>query len=411
MTYEELISLKGQRAEKLKEAEALRRKGDYEAHGKLLDEIEKTFDQPIDAGERQLAAEGRFADSDEHMKSLHDLQKQTAADEAKGRTVDAIRSSNEYAKAFSKALLNSISVKNVRMAGEAYAPLTKALAETGGSPEGSDGGFLVPKDFDNMIIEEAKDYLDLSTFFNVEEVRSLSGWRAVETGTRKKLPQIGENAAINEDDKPKFAQVDYSVKKYGDRLRISHELMEDNTANLLRYLASWWTPKYILTKNDLLLTLLAGVTKVDLTAGSEANILKNAMITKLNTAHARAACLITNQSGYADMMGWEDKNGRGLLVPNPKDAAAMTFNGRPVAYADNDEIPDVTGKHPIYVGDFKRMGTLFVRKGIEIAATDVGGQSWETDSHEIRALCRLDAKTVNMTAAFRGELTAGGGAG
>lgn len=408
MTYEELISMKSQRSDKLKEAEELRKKGDYEAHGKMLDEIEKNFNAAIDAGERQLAAEGRFEDNDEKLKGLHDLQKQKAADDAKGRTVDEIRSSNEYAKAFSKALLNSISVKNIWRAGEEYKPLTKALAETGGSPEGSDGGFLVPTEFDNMIVDEAKDYLDLSAFFNEEPVRSLSGWRAVETGTPKKLPQIGENATINEDDKPKFAQISYSVKKYGDRLRISHELMEDNTANLLRYLASWWAPKYILTKNDLLLALLAGVEKVDLTAGSEAKILKTSMITKLNTAHARAARLITNQNGYADMNTWADKNGRDLLVPNPKDPTALMFNGRPVDYADNDEIPDVSTKHPIYVGDFRRVGTLFVRKGIEIAATDVGGQSWETDSHEIRALCRMDAKEVNKKAAFLAQVTAGG---
>ena len=409
MTYEELISLKGQRADKLKEASALLEKKDYEGHKALLDEIEKNFNAAIDAGERQLAEEGRFDDSDEKLKSLHDLKKMKQEDETRGRAVDSIRSTNEYAKAFSKALLNSISVKNVRQAGEEYNPLIKALAETGGSPEGSDGGFLVPKDFDDMIVEEAKDYLDLAAFFNVEDVRTLSGWRAVETGARKKLPQLGENATINEDDKPKFAQVNYNVKKYGDRLRISHELLEDNTANLLRYLAGWWTPKYILTKNDLLLALLSGVATVDLTAGSEAKILKNAMITKLNTAHARAAHLITNQSGYAKMQEWEDKNGRGLLVPNPKDPAALTFNGRPVDYADNDEIPDVSLKHPIYVGDFKRVGTLFVRKGIEIAATDVGGQSWETDSHEIRALCRMDAQAVNKKATFRGEIANGAG--
>ncbi len=60
---------------------------------------------------------------------------------------------------------------------EAYAPLTKALTETGGTPEGSDGGFLVPQDFDNMIHEYEKEYLDLSQFFTVEAVRTLTGWR------------------------------------------------------------------------------------------------------------------------------------------------------------------------------------------------------------------------------------------
>lgn len=43
---------------------------------------------------------------------------------------------------------------------EGYEPLAKALTETGGSPEGADGGFLVPQDFDDMIHEYEKEYVD-----------------------------------------------------------------------------------------------------------------------------------------------------------------------------------------------------------------------------------------------------------
>jgi len=90
-----------------------------------------------------------------------ELKAKRAAKLAEGKVIDNIRKTNEYAEAFAKALRNGVKVKQA-WGVEAYAPLTKALTETSGTPEGSDGGFLVPQDFDNMIHEYEKEYLDLS---------------------------------------------------------------------------------------------------------------------------------------------------------------------------------------------------------------------------------------------------------
>lgn len=400
MNYQEFLELKAKRAEKLKEGDTLLAKKDFEGHKALMSEVAK-MNQELDAAESQLAEEGRFAEDDEGMRLRHKAFQDKQADKAKGAVIDEIRRSNEYATAFVKALRSGLKVNKV-WGVEGYEPLAKALTETGGSPEGSDGGFLVPQDFDNMIHEYEKEYVDLSQFFAVENVRSLSGWRAVEQGKRKPLPKIAEMGSIGKDDQPKFTKVTYTVDKYGDRLPVSSELLSDNTAGLLRYLANWFGPKYILTKNSLLLGLLTGLTtSVDLTSGSEAKDLRKALITKLNTAHSSAAILLTNQNGYAEMDAWEDKNGRPLLVPNPADPNVYRLSGRRVVYADNDLIPDETTKHPIYVGNFRALGTLFVRRGIEMAATDVGGDAWATDSYEIRGLCRLDAVTMDASAAFK----------
>lgn len=404
MTYQELLELKNKRAMKVKEGKVLLAKKDFETHKTLMSEIAK-MNVEIDAAEAQLAEEGRFDDKDEKLKGLHLNYQKQQEEKAKGAAVDTIRRSNEYANAFAKALRTGVTVKRARGV-EGFEPLFKALQETGGDPEGSDGGFLVPLDFDNMIHEYEKEYLDLSQFFTVENVRAMSGWRAVEQGRRKPLPKITEMATIGKDDQPKFAKVSYTVEKYGDRLPVSSELLEDNTAGLLQYLVGWFGPKYILTKNSLLIELLTGLeTEVALTAGSEAKELRKALITKLNTAHSMAATLLTNQSGYAEMDGWEDANKRPLLVPNPADPNVYRLSGRQVVYGDDDLIPDETSKHPIYVGNFKALGTLFVRKGIEMAATDVGGDAWATDSYEIRGLCRMDAQTMDKTAAFKATIT------
>lgn len=408
MNYQEFLELKSKRAEKVKEGEALLAKKDFEGHKVLMSEVEK-MNVEIDAVEKQLAEEGRFSDGDSRMKAMAAEYQAKQEDKAKGAAVDTIRRTNEYANAFVKALRSGATVKRARGV-EGYEPLYKALQETGGDPEGADGGFLVPLDFDNMIHEYEKEYLDLAQFFTVENVRALSGWRAVEQGKRKALPKITEMGTIGKDDQPKFAKVTYTVDKYGDRLPVSAELLEDNTAGLLQYLAGWFGPKYILTKNTLLLSLLTALeTEVPLTAGSEAKELRKALITKLNTAHSMSATLLTNQNGYAEMDGWEDANKRPLLVPNPADPNVYRLSGRRVVYGDNDLIPDETTKHPIYVGNFKALGTLFVRKGIEMAATDVGGDAWATDSYEIRGLCRLAAATMDKAAAFKATIEGAGG--
>lgn len=410
MTYQELLELKAQRAKKLEEGKGLLAKKDFDGHKAIMDDVGK-MNAEIDAAEKQLAEEGRFSERDGKLAALAAQQAQRKAEEAKGARVDNIRGCNEYAAAFAKAMREQITVKRGRDV-EALAPLYKALTESGGDPVGADGGFLVPVEFDNQIARLEKEYLDLAQLFNVESVRTPTGWRAVEAGVPKALPKLAEGGVIGKDDQPKFRKVTYAVEKYGDRLPVSSELMEDNTAGLLQYLSDWFGPKYILTKNTLLLKLLKGLAAEEaLPAGGEVKALKNALITKLNTAYSRSAVILTNQNGYAAMDGWEDKNGRPMLVPNPADAAVNRFQGRQVVYGDNDLIPDETGKTPLYIGNFKRVGTLFVRKGIEMAATDVGGDAWATDSYEIRGLCRMDAQRIVEDAAFKAAIATSEAAG
>lgn len=393
--YQRLLELKAKRAEKLNEGATVLAAKNFEAHKGIMDEVSK-MNGEISALETQLAEEGRFEKGSE-LEMLAKGIRQRKRQETEQKSVDEIRSSREYARAFLKAMRDGAQVK--RCAGvEEYAPLYKALSESGGTPVGADGGFLVPVDFDNRIIELSKEYLDLSTFFNVENVSTPAGWRVVEAGTPTALPKVAELATIGKMDQPKFTRIDYSVDKYADRLPVSNELLEDEDAGLMEYLARWFAPKYVLTKNALLMEMLEGLTTtVTLTEGSEDKILRNALITKLNTAQSRTATILTNQTGYAAMDGWEDKNGRPLLVPNPADPQVMRYRGRPVAYGDDTEL---SGNN-IYVGNFRQVGTLFVRKGLEIASTNVGGDAWATDSTELRVICRLGAAEVDPSAAFK----------
>lgn len=403
MNYQELLELKARRADKLKEGEALLAKKDFEAHKALMSEIGK-MNSEINAAELQIAEEGRFAEKDAKLAGIALGIGQKKAQEKIEKSEDDIRGTREYTRAWAKALKSGLGVK--RLAGvEEFAILHKALTVSGGTPTGADGGFLVPIDFDNAIIEETKDFLDLSTLVNVENVSTMTGWRAVETANqRTKLAVVGENTAIGKANQPKFTKVEYTIKKYGDRLVVSRELMDDNTAGLIQYLAQWFAPKYILTKNDLLLSILKAQTFTAQSATTDKDkvaAIKKILNVSLNTAHSRGATLLTNQNGYNAMDNWVDGNSRPMLVPDVSGDFSR-FKGRPVVYGDNDLIGTHTASaktyDPLFVGNFKAAATLFVRKAFEVDATDIGGDAWANDAYELRCLCRMDAKAVDTSA-------------
>lgn len=325
---------------------------------------------------------------------------------------DTIRKSERYAEAWLKSVQAGLKFGQGRDS-EAYKPLydaEKAMTISGGDTTGEDGGFLVPLDFETTVATLAKDFIDLSTLVNVETVSVNSGWRVVETSAdRTALSKVTEMASISPQTQPKFKQVNFSCAKFGDRISVSNELLSDTTG-LMNYLAAWWAPKYVLTKNALILELLNKQTFAALsgsTDSAQVQALKTLLNVGLNTAHSRNAVILTNAAGYNIMDGWAETSGKPLLVPDPGAADFTRFKNRPVRYADVTEIPNHSVKvsdtvtktyNPLYVGDFKRFATLFLRQGLRVKATDIGGGAFETDAVSIRATCRMDCKAVDTSA-------------
>lgn len=323
--------------------------------------------------------------------------------------VNAIRGTEKYADAWLEAVRKGITPdKGVGI--PSLTPLydaeraAKSMTIGGGSPAGEDGGFLVPVDFDNAVNEIIKDYIDLSALVTVENVNTNSGWRVVDTtGTRTQLTKVAEMGEIRETQKPNFKQVFYNCAKYADKVIVSNELMSD-AKGLMAYLAGWWAPKYVLTKNALILEKLNALSFAAISGTTDAaqiKALKTLVNTGLNTAHSKRSTILTNAFGYDVMDNWVDSSGKALLVPDLQSDFSR-FKGRPVKYADADLVPDVTVSevtyHPFYIGDFKAFCTLFLRQGVRIRSTDIGGKAWDTDSTEIRCTCRMDCQSIDTSA-------------
>lgn len=404
-----LYELKNKRAAYLDAAKTALGKKDMNGYKAAMQDVDR-LNVEIDAQERLDAEMGRFDEADNNMVDLAAVQAKEKNDAALENAVEKARGGNEYVRAFASALRSGATPKNGIVRAE-LKPLYNAMSISGGTPEGADGGFLVPVEFDSMIIRKMKEMVRLADFVNVESVNGYTGWRAVETApSTKPLPLVGEGAQVPKNAQPSFVRVDYKVKKYGDRIQISSELLEDNTAGLLAYLSEWFAPRVVATENSLILALLDKLTGVSLTTGKELADLKTALNKGLNTAISRNSMLLCNQDSYDFMDQLEDKNGRPMLMPNPTQPDVFVFKGRRVVSMDNDLLPTVTAAGsnppkgdyaPIYIGYLKAYATLFRRKALEFASTDVGGDAWGSASTEVRGIVRMDAQRVDETAVIK----------
>lgn len=371
--------------------------------GVSIEDIEKQQAQIADMNRRMSALQQSY----EAMKAGQQASLTPAAPAAQPRTLKEMLASNEYARAFVYALKNGITRKN-GVGNEHVKILYDALTEGGGSPAGTDGGFLVPEDIDHSIRELRRELNPLAPLFNEETVTAPTGWRVIDTAPTSAMPSIDEMGTVaNNSDQPAFAKVTYSLTKYGLRIPISNELMNDEVANLMAYLSRWFAKKLVLTENSLLITALKTLTASALTStGVEADAAIKTILNKtLDPAISQAAVIMTNQSGFDALDQLVDLNGRGLLQPDPTNATLYRMFGRRVVPVSDAQLPNTSNKPEFFIGSFKEFATLFRRDGMEVASTDIGGNAWASDSTEVRGIVRLGVSKFDTSAVVRRQLT------
>lgn len=285
----------------------------------------------------------------------------------------------------------------------------RAVRNEGGMNETTpaDGGLIVPQDIQTAINELKRALNPLADLFSVENVSFLSGSRVVDTHPSAGFTKVSEFGTIPRDDKPAFAKIDYKVEDYALIVPVSNDLLEDTDQALIGYLSRWFAKKGVITENKLLLTLLSDkdAEAVSPASGKELAAIKKAFNVTLDPEIALSAHFLTNQDGFNYLDNLVDSDGKPLLQPNPSMATGKMLLGRPVTVVANSVLPTTETKAPLYFGDFTQYGTLFRRKALEIASTNVGGSAWATNSTEVRGIMRLDAKTFDIAAATAVLLT------
>lgn len=391
-----IYELKNKRAVVLKEAENALDTKNMETYNLKMGEVED-LNKQIQALEALEAENNRFG-------GITNIKGVT------GGTID--RDDKEYKDAFFYAITNGITPKN-GVGNEKVAVLYNALTESGGSPAGADGGFLVPTSFNNMIIECRRQMVALADLVTVENVTTPTGWRAIDNAPTKGFDKVDEMAEIQTNDQPKFTKVTYSLEKYGLIVPVSSELLKDNTAALEAYLARWFAKKGIITENEIILDCLGTLTPKTLTVGKEVKALTSVLNKDLDPAISAVAAVLTNQSGFDHLCSLEDANGRSLIQPDPTNGQPMIFRSHRVVVISDAMLKNRTDSasgaskgdyYPVYVGDFKAFMTLFRAQNLEVASSNIGGNAWRTDSVEVRGLMRLDGEKMDGEAVVKREI-------
>ena len=275
---------------------------------------------------------------------------------------------------------------------------------TEGTP--ADGGLIVPSDIQTMIREQMRALNPLSELFTVETVSTNTGSRVRDTAPTNGFTKVAEMGTISKDDKPAFTKVEFTVEDYALIVPVSNDLLSDTDQNLLAYLSRWLGKKAVITENKLLLTLLTALdgAAASITESGALKAIKKLVNTTLDPIFGVSASFLTNQSGFNFLDSLEDGNGRPLLQVNPADRTQYMVGGRAVHVVSDAVLPNNTTA-PLYVGDFKSFGTLFRRQAMEIASTNVGGNAWNTNSTEVRAITRLAVAKFDDKAVAAGKIT------
>lgn len=268
---------------------------------------------------------------------------------------------------------------------------------TSGTADGTagNGGLTIPTDIQTAIHTLVRQYASLQNLVNVESVSTTSGSRVYE-----KLVDItplknldDESATIGDNDDPELTLIKYAIKRYAGITTVTNSLLKDTAANILAWLSTWIARKVVVTRNQAILAVMENASKKPtITKFDDIKDLEN---NTLDPAIEATSSFVTNQSGYNVLSKVKDAEGRYMLQRDVSQQDVYLLDGKPVTVIADKWLPDVSGSHPLYFGDFKQAITLFDRENMELMSTNVGGGSFETDTTKIRVIDRFDVEPID----------------
>jgi HK97 family phage major capsid protein len=297
------------------------------------------------------------------------------------------RATDEYKNAFWKAMRNKLSfdVQNALQVGTE-----------------SEGGYLVPDEFERTLVEALEEENIFRQIANV--ITTSSGDRKIPVVASKGTASwVDEEGQIPESD-DSFAQVSIGAYKLATMIKVSEELLNDSVFNLEQYIAREFArrigakeeeaffigdgsgkPTGILVNN--------GGGELGVTAASAAAITLDEIMDlfySLKSPYRRNAVFIMNDSTVKTIRKLKDNNGQYLWQPSVAAGTPDTILNRPVR--TSAYMPAIAaGAKTIVFGDFSyywvadRQGRVFKRLNELYAATGQVG---------FMATQRVDGKLV-----------------
>ena len=286
------------------------------------------------------------------------------------------RASNAYKKSFWNVMRNKHSNTQI----------LNALQEG----TDSEGGFLVPDEFEHTLIES----LEEENIF-----RKLAHVITTSTGDRK-IPVVAskgsaswvdEEGTINDSDDA-FTQVSIGAYKLGTLIKVSNELLNDSVFNLEAYISKEFGRRIGTKEEDAFFNgngvgkpvgifNATGGAQTGITTASATEIKADEIIDlfySLKASYRKKAVWIVNDSTIKAIRKLKDANGNYLWQPALTSGTPDTLLGRPV-YTSSYVPTIAAGAKTIAFGDFSyywiadRQGRNFKKLSELYAATDQTG--------------------------------------
>lgn len=313
----------------------------------------------------------------------------------------------EYTKVFTKVLRNNVTNEDMKVLEDLEKRAQDVPTATPylQSKQDANGGFIVPKDVSTQINEYKRtEQFDLSTLIDVVQTSFTSGSRVFEKlAAQTAFANIDEWDKIGDIAAPEFEQKTYSMKSYAGILPIPRQLLQDTNAALMAHLAKFIARKSVFTRNVKILEVLGTLVK-RAKAVAVTDDLKDILNVELDGVFANNATIITNQDGYNWLDKCKDENGNYLMQRDVINGTGYTIFGHRVVVVPNSTLASNAKKAPLYIGDLKEAVKLFDRGVYEITGTDIGGQSFQRNSYDIRIIDRFEVQKWDEAAVIATEI-------
>lgn len=266
---------------------------------------------------------------------------------------------------------------------------------TSGTTGTGNGGLTIPDDVQQQIRTLVRQQFSLQSIVNVESVTTTHGSRTYEKlADITPLVELDEDGkAIGDNDDPELTVVKYLIHEYAGINTATNSLLKDTVANILQWLTNWIAKKVVVTRNLKILEVMDKAPKKPTIA--KFDDVKDLENNTLDPAIESTSSFLTNQSGYNILSKLKDAEGRYLMQPDVTQPDRYLIDGKPVLRIADKWLPDVSGSHPLYFGDFKQAITLFDRENMELTTTNIGGGAFETNTTKVRVIDRFDVEMVD----------------
>ena len=282
----------------------------------------------------------------------------------------------------------------------------------------ADGGYTVPEDIKTEINRYREAEFSLQSLVDTEKVTTDSGRRTYQSRkSHTGFNLVAEGAKIKGVEPPKFATIEYTIKKYSGWLPVTNELLADSDANITNTLIEWLGKEDTATRNRLILEIMQGVT---VTALKNLDDIKKVINVTLGSAFSATSKIVTNEDGLNWMDNLKDTTGRYLLKPNMDQTSPIKYQlavgatNIPIVVVPKEILKSdtTTAKKrgiPILCGDTKEAVKVFDRQKLSILGSNTASvtdfNAYEQDMTLFRGILRMDVVKKDEKAFVNGVIT------